>query len=169
VHDKKSSKVKPNRLGLFLDGRECAQNATAGRSKSNIADTELVPQKGRLNLSILLPFVRHTDRGRENAVQEAVMARQHTTSQSLKSIGGAVLVGLGLVIVFGKLDEPAARLMSNLLGAAARKALELLFSLVPTAWQALEACAFDHHWFSGCPFEMLVSCWPLLHAVAGAL
>jgi len=97
------------------------------------------------------------------------MARQHTTSQSPKSVAGAVLVGLGLVILFGKLDEPAARLMTNLLGAAARTALELLLSQLPAAWQALEAGAFDHHWFSGCPFEMLVSCWPLLHTVAGAL
>src|SRR6266852_1623372 len=47
------------------------------------------------------------------------MARQRTTSQSLISIVPAALVALGLVILFGKLDEPAARLMTSFAGAAA--------------------------------------------------
>ncbi len=53
------------------------------------------------------------------------MAREHTTSKSLISIVGAAVAALGLVILFGKLD-----LMTNLLGAAARTALESLLSLV---------------------------------------
>jgi hypothetical protein len=93
------------------------------------------------------------------------MARQHTTSESLISIVRAVLVAIALVILFGKLDGPAARLMTSLLGAAARTTLELL---VPAAWQALQAYAFDHQWFSQCPLHMLVSVWPLLHVIAGA-
>src|ERR1700686_874685 len=60
-----------------------------------------------------------------NTAQEADMARQHTSSQALKAIVGAALVGLGLVILFGKLDGPAVQL-TNLLAAAAREALELL-------------------------------------------
>lgn len=96
------------------------------------------------------------------------MARQHATSESLISMVGAALVSLGLVVVFGKLDEPAAPLMTNLLGAAARTALELLLSLAPPAGQALRARAFDHQWLSPCPLQMLVSFWPLLHVVAGA-
>jgi hypothetical protein len=55
--------------------------------------------------------------------------------------------------------------MTNLVGAAERTALELLFSFVPAAWQAY---AFDHQWISPCPLQMLVSFWPLLHVVAGA-
>ena len=51
------------------------------------------------------------------------MARQRTTSQSLISIVPAALVALGLVILFGKLDEPAARLMTSFAGTAARTAL----------------------------------------------
>lgn len=96
------------------------------------------------------------------------MARQHTSSRSFQSIAGAVLVGLGLVILFGKLDEPAAPLMTNLLGTAARETLELLPSFVPAAWQALQAYALDHLRFSPCPLQMLVSFLPLLHVVAGA-
>jgi hypothetical protein len=93
------------------------------------------------------------------------MARQPTTSQSLIAIVRAALVALALVILVGKLDGPAARLMNKLLGAAGRTTLELL---VPAAWQALQAYAFDHQWFSQCPLQLLVSVWPLLHVIAGA-
>ena len=93
------------------------------------------------------------------------MAREHTTSKSLISIVGAAVAALGLVILFGKLDGPASRLMTNLLGAAARTALESLLSLV--SWQALQAYTFDHHWFSPCPLQMVATFWSLLHVAAG--
>ncbi len=96
------------------------------------------------------------------------MARQHTTSQSLISIVGAALVALGLVILFGRLDGPAARLMTTLLFAAARTALGLLLSLVPAAWRALPVSAFDHQWVSLCPLQTLASVWPLVRVIAGA-
>ncbi len=96
------------------------------------------------------------------------MASQHTTSPSLISIVTATLVALPLVILFEKLDGPAARLMTTLLGVAAKTALALLLSLVPAAWQALQAYAFDHQWFSPCPLQLLASLWPLLHVIAGA-
>ncbi len=95
------------------------------------------------------------------------MARKHTTSKSLKSIVGVAVVGLALVILFGKLDGPAARLMTDLLGAAARTALELLLSLVPAVGRALEAFAFDHHWFSPCFLQKVATWWSLLHLMAG--
>jgi len=96
------------------------------------------------------------------------MARQHKFPQSLKSIVGAALVGLGLIILFGKLDGPAAQL-TNLLGVAARETLELLPPFVPAAWQALQTYAFDQRPFSPCAVQMLVSFWPLLHVMAGAV
>ncbi len=96
------------------------------------------------------------------------MTRQHTRSRSLKSVAGTAVVGLGLVILFGKLDGPAAQL-TNFLGTGARETLELLPSLVPAAWQALQAYVFDHQRFSPCLLQMLVSFWPLLHVVAGAV
>jgi hypothetical protein len=95
------------------------------------------------------------------------MARQHTTFQNFKSIASAANVALGLVILFGRLDGPAAH-STSLFGIAARGALKLLPYLVPAAWQALQAYAFDHHWFSACPLEMLVSFWPVLHVMAEA-
>jgi hypothetical protein len=134
-----------------------------------IARPEQITSRKLLNLSISLPPVRQRDSGREMAVQEAVMARQNTTSWGLKAITGAAFVGIGLVTLFEVLDGPAARWMVELLGIGTRTVLELVLSLAPLAWQVLQACAFDHRWFSGCPLEMLLSCWPLLHAVAGAL
>jgi hypothetical protein len=97
------------------------------------------------------------------------MARQNTTSWSLKAIVGAAFVGIGLVTLVEVLDGPAARWMVKLVCIGTRTVLELVLSVAPLGWQVLQACAFDHPWFSGCPLEMLVSCWPLLHAVAGAL
>jgi hypothetical protein len=103
------------------------------------------------------------------AVGEAVMARQNTASWGLKAIAGAAVVGIGLVTLFEVLEGPAARWMIKLLGIGTKTVLELVLSVAPLAWQVLQACAFDHHLFSGCPLEMLVSCWPLLHAVAGTV
>ncbi len=87
------------------------------------------------------------------------MARQHQFFKSFKSVLGVALIALGLVILFGKLDEPAAQL-TNLLGTAVKETLDLLPSL---------AYAFDHQWFSPCPLQMLVSFWPLLHFMVGAI
>jgi hypothetical protein len=81
---------------------------------------------------------------------------------------GAAIIGLGLVILFGKLDGPAAHL-TNLLGTVAGGALELLPYFLPVAWQALEAYAFDHLRFSPCVLHMLVSFGPLLYVLAGAI
>jgi hypothetical protein len=95
------------------------------------------------------------------------MARQQTISRSLRSIVGAGLLGPELVMAIGKLDGLACQLTS-LLGAIAREALMLLPSLLPTAWQVLQAYVFGHPLLSSCPLEMLVSFWLLLRVIAGA-
>ena len=94
------------------------------------------------------------------------MARQHTTSHSLISIVGAALVGPWLVATFGKLDGLACQLIS-LLGAIASEALMLVPSLLPAAWQVLQAYVFSHSLLSSCPLEMLVSFCALLRMIAG--
>jgi hypothetical protein len=96
------------------------------------------------------------------------MAREHTTSKSLISILGAAAVAVGLVILFWKLDGPASRLTTDLLGTAAKTALEVLLSLVPAAWRTLQGYAFDHQWFSPCPLQMVTTFWSLLHVMAGS-
>jgi hypothetical protein len=94
------------------------------------------------------------------------MARQQKYSQSLMSIVGAALVGLGLDVLFGKLDGPAAQL-ANLAGTVARETLGLLPNLVPAAWQVFEAYAFNHPQIYPCPLQLLVSSWPLVQVMAG--
>jgi len=96
------------------------------------------------------------------------MARQHTPSQGRKSIARAALITLGLAILFGKLEGPAAQL-NNIVYMAARETLGLVPYFLPTVWQTLHAYASDHQPFSPCAFQMLVSCWPLLRVVAGAV
>ena len=95
------------------------------------------------------------------------MAGHHKT-QRLTATIEATLVALGLVILLGKLDGPAAQLMTDLLRVAARSALELLLSLAPAVGQTLQVYAVDHLRFPPCPLETLVSLWPLLHVIAGA-
>jgi hypothetical protein len=95
------------------------------------------------------------------------MAREHQT-QRLITMVQAGLVALGLFILLGKLDGPVAQLITDLLRAAARTALELLISLAPAAGQTLQAYTVDHLRFSPCPIETLVSLWPLLHVIAAA-
>jgi len=96
------------------------------------------------------------------------MARQHTPTQGRKSITRAALIMLGLAILFGKLDGPAAQL-NNLLCMAARETLGLVPSFVPAAWQALQTYVFLQQMLSPCPLPVLVSCWPVLRVVAGAV
>jgi hypothetical protein len=95
------------------------------------------------------------------------MARQHTSTRNLKSIAVALLVGVGLAILFKNLDGPTAHL-TNLFGTGAREAVELLPYFIPAVWQALRTYAFDHQRFSPCVLQMLVSFWPLIRVVAGA-
>jgi len=124
-------------------------------------------QKRIRNLSISLRLVRRVSKVEERSTQEADMARQDKTSRTLKSIMGAALAGLVLVMLFGKLDGPSVQL-TTLLCAAESKALELLPSIVPAGWQALQTYAFDHQWYYACPLQTLVSFWPLLRILAGA-
>jgi hypothetical protein len=95
------------------------------------------------------------------------MARQHTTSQRLISIVGAALVRRGFVMAIGKLDGLACQLIS-LLGAMTRESLMQLPSLLPTAWQVLQAYVFGHPLLSSCALAMLVSFWPLLRVITRA-
>jgi hypothetical protein len=96
------------------------------------------------------------------------MARQDKTSRTVKSIMGAALAGLVLVFLFGRLDGPSVQL-TTLLCAAGSKSLELLPSIVPAGWQALQAYAFDHQRSLACPLQTLVSFWPLLRVMARAV
>lgn len=88
------------------------------------------------------------------------MTRQ-LRSQSYKSIVEVALAGLGL--------DGAACQVSHFFCTIAREALGGLPSVVLAVWQASSACVFDHHWLLGCLLRKLVSFWPLIHTMAGAV
>jgi hypothetical protein len=91
------------------------------------------------------------------------MTKQHQFLSNLKSVVRAALIALGLAILFGKVDGPAAQL-TNLLGTAACEVLKLMAYLLPAVWRA-----FGIQPATPCPVQMLASLWPLLHAVAVAV
>jgi hypothetical protein len=88
------------------------------------------------------------------------MARQHTTPQSLKSILGVALVGLGL--------NGAACPVSHLLSAIIGKALGILPSVVLAALQASQAFALDHQRLWDI-LSQSVSFWALIDSVTKVL
>ena len=94
------------------------------------------------------------------------MARQHRSSGSLKSIAGGALVGLGLHIWFGNLQEVVSQL-THLLGASGEM-LGLAPSVILAAAQAGRVYASDHQGFFVEVVRMLISFWPLLLVIVGA-
>jgi hypothetical protein len=96
------------------------------------------------------------------------MERQYTRSSNLKSIAGTALAGLGILVLLGNLDCAVAQ-WENFFCAAAGNALGILPCFVLAAWQATQAYVFDQHGLLECLFPVLLSYWPLLLVVAGAL
>ena len=88
------------------------------------------------------------------------MTSQHTTPQSLKSIIGVALVGLGL--------NGAACPASHLLSAIVGKALGILPSVVLAAWQASQSFALDHQRLLDF-LSQSVSFWVLIDSVTKVL
>jgi hypothetical protein len=119
-------------------------------------------------LSISPPLVRHTSRAKETAVREADMTKQHNTPESLKSIAGGVLVGLGLHILSGNLAGDATQLR-HLLGIPAGEALGVVPSVALAASQAVQAYGLDHQRVLDGLLQTLASFWPLLLVVVGTI
>ena len=91
----------------------------------------------------------------------------HRTSESLQSIAGGGLVGLGLHIWFGNLQGVASQL-THLLGASSGETLGLASSVIVAAAQAGRVFASDRQRFFVEAVRMLVSFWPLLLVIVGA-
>jgi hypothetical protein len=95
------------------------------------------------------------------------MATRQATFQSLKSIAGASLLALGLVLLFANLNGVAASL-SDFAGLSAREGLALLPALGLAGLHALQAYAFDPAGFTSGFLQILVSFWPLVLIFVGA-
>jgi hypothetical protein len=121
-------------------------------------------------VSISRPFVRRVSRGKENAIQEAAMARRNTLFQNPKSIAGATFIGLGVFILFGNLTVAASQL-SRLLGITADEAdtLGVLTAGSLAATRSLQAYLFDHTEFLRGLYLILLSFWPLVLVIVGTI
>lgn len=96
------------------------------------------------------------------------MTRQHKPFEILKSVTGGPLVGLGLHILLGNISRATTQL-SHSLGADTGEALGILPSTVLAASQASRAYTLDHMGLLHGLFQVLVSFWPLLLVVLGAI
>lgn len=98
------------------------------------------------------------------------MARQNTNFQNFTTVAGAALIGLGAFILFTKLTEAASQ-ASHLLGMTADgvDTLGPLAAGALAASNASQAYLFDRTEFLRGVSLILLSFWPLLLVVVGAL
>jgi hypothetical protein len=92
------------------------------------------------------------------------MAVQKTSPQPLKAITGALLLALGFLVLFANLDT----LTSPLTGAY-EQTPGVLPVLIMATLHALQTYAFDHAGFLSGVLQILVSFWPLMLVIIGAV
>jgi hypothetical protein len=95
------------------------------------------------------------------------MAAWRTSSRTLKSIAGAGIFALGLLLLFLNLDGVIAQI-SHAVGAPT-EAPEILPLVGLLGLHAMQAYTFDHAGFFPTLLRILVSCWPLLPIFIGAV
>jgi len=93
------------------------------------------------------------------------MARQ-TSSKSFHAVAGALLLSLGLVLLFANLDEAAAHVGNSF--ASTGTSLATVVELALAGMRAVQAYLFDHPTFQAGLHAILVSLWPLLLVILGA-
>ena len=96
------------------------------------------------------------------------MAARKASSQSLKSIAGAVLLALGLVILFANLDGVAGT-VSSFAGISAHEGLGVFPALGLAGLHAVQAYTFDQRGFISAFLQILVSFWPVVLIFVGAV
>jgi hypothetical protein len=95
------------------------------------------------------------------------MARQQTSTRSLLSIIGAILLILGLALILANLDALAVHVTNSF--PAPTKNLGMLPALGLAGLSAAQVYFSDHSRFFSALMQFLVSFWPLLLVVTGAL
>ena len=95
------------------------------------------------------------------------MAARQASSNSLKSIAGALLLALGLAFLFSNLEGIAA-CINNFAGISAHDAVGIVPALGLAGMHAVQAYAFDRDAFLSGLRQNLVSFWPLIVVAIGA-
>jgi hypothetical protein len=97
------------------------------------------------------------------------MAGSQTTIRCAKSIAGAALIGLGVVLLYENLSGAIVRLRL-VLGANGSEALGVLLVLMHGASQILHAYTANHQQFQKDFLQhVLISSWPLLLVIVGTV
>jgi hypothetical protein len=93
------------------------------------------------------------------------MAKQSTSSRGLRAIAGAMLLALGLLLLFANFDGVAARVNGSFTSPAISSGT--LIELGLAGLRAAQSYVFDHPSFLSGLQQILVSFWPLILVVIG--
>jgi hypothetical protein len=94
------------------------------------------------------------------------MAKQHKLFRQAQKFAVTVPAFAGLAMASGQQQD--ASFICLFAGSAEKYAFKLFLNLVPTAWQAIQGCAFDGHWSAISAIGFLVSTWHVLRTIIGA-
>lgn len=101
--------------------------------------------------------------------KEEDMAVQQTFVGRAKSIAGAALIGLGILVFYENLHQAATQ-FSHLLGVIPSEAPGGLPTAIMAAYRVLQTYCVDHpRPLQGCLLHMLASSWPLLLVIVGTV
>ena len=96
------------------------------------------------------------------------MVARQTSPRSLTSIAGALLLALGFLFLFSNLDAVAVQVTSAA-GASGHQILEMLPAMVLALLHGVQSYIFDHAGFLSALLQILVSFWPLILIIVGAV
>ena len=94
------------------------------------------------------------------------MAKRQTSSKSFHAVAGALLLSLGLFMLFANLDEVATHISNSFSSTAGT--LGAVVEIGLAGMRAVEAYFFDHAAFQAGLHWILVSLWPLILVMIGA-
>lgn len=94
------------------------------------------------------------------------MAKQQRSSKSFYAVAGALLLSLGLLLLFANLDEVATGIGSSF--SATPGTLGAVIEIGLAGMRAVETYFFDHAAFQAGLRSILGSLWPLILVIIGA-
>ena len=94
------------------------------------------------------------------------MAKRQTSSRSFHAVAGALLLSLGLLMLFANLDEVAMHIGNSF--SSTPGVLGAVVEIGLAGMRAVETYLFDPAAFQAGLRSMLVSLWPLILVMIGA-
>jgi len=95
------------------------------------------------------------------------MAKPQTSSKGFKGAAGAILLSLGLLLLFANLDEVAARVGNSFNSGG--NSVSTVIELGLAGMRAVQSYFFDQRTFQAGLHLILVSFWPVILVIIGAI